>query len=62
MHNVDNYYGFFSVSFFKGHADEITSMRHTGSPTDQKFLEWLSHSFFFFFIYQFSQMFIVFVY
>nr|XP_058947418.1 cholesterol 24-hydroxylase-like isoform X1 [Pocillopora verrucosa] len=27
-------------SFFKGHADEISSMRHTGYPTDQKFLEW----------------------
>jgi len=28
------------ASFFKGHADEITAMRHTGFPTDQKFLEW----------------------
>jgi len=28
------------ASFFKGHADEITAMRYTGFPTDQKFLEW----------------------
>ena len=28
------------VSFFKGHADEMTAMRDTGFPTDQKFLEW----------------------
>ncbi|KAJ7378490.1 hypothetical protein OS493_023025 [Desmophyllum pertusum] len=28
------------ASFFKGHADEITEMRHKGYPTDQKFLEW----------------------
>ncbi|XP_022793241.1 cholesterol 24-hydroxylase-like isoform X2 [Stylophora pistillata] len=27
-------------SFFKGHADQISAMRHTGYPTDQKFLEW----------------------
>lgn len=27
-------------SFFKGHADEITEMRHKGFPTDHKFLEW----------------------
>jgi len=33
-------YEFLFVSFFKGHADEITAMRHTGFPTDQKFLEW----------------------
>ena len=35
-----NIYKFIAVSFFKGHADEISSMRHTGYPTDQKFLEW----------------------
>ncbi|XP_078374651.1 cholesterol 24-hydroxylase-like isoform X1 [Oculina patagonica] len=28
------------TSFFKGHADEITAMRHKGYPTDHKFLEW----------------------
>ncbi|KAM7429821.1 hypothetical protein ABFA07_019388 [Porites harrisoni] len=28
------------ASFFKGHADEITEMRHKGFPTDHKFLEW----------------------
>jgi len=28
------------ASFFKGHADEISQMRHKGFPTDHKFLEW----------------------
>ena len=33
-------WSFVSESFFKGHADEITEMRHKGFPTDHKFLEW----------------------